>query len=118
MSDPLKIIMDERYDDSCSTFDAVYKGGIDIMRIKMAVQHVRVLGGIHLWNILCLGRFYTLGIFDDTAFECSSFTISYRILLRIPYIRDILWLFHVSNILLVVSSFYIKGFYLFFILVL
>lgn len=37
-------------------------------------------------------------------------------ILRIPYIRNIPWLFHVSNILLVISSFYIKEILFFFFL--
>lgn len=35
-------------------------------------------------------------------------------ILRIPYIRNIPWLFHVSNILLLISSFYVKGILFFF----
>lgn len=58
---------------------------------------------LHAWNIRCY------------RFRCSSFTISYtQNILRIPYIRNIPWLFRVLNILLVISSFYIKEFYFFF----
>lgn len=68
MSDPLKIIMDGFTIIVARCFDAVYDGGIDIMRIKVAVQ-CACIWIIHLWNILCLGWFCTLGIFDVTAFD-------------------------------------------------
>lgn len=70
---------------------------------------------------------YISGIFcildDSVRLEYSMVPLSmlqfYNILhlqniLRIPYIRNIPWLFHVSNILLVISSFYIKEILFFF----
>lgn len=87
-------------------FDAIYDDGIDIMRIKVHCVRMENISGI-----FCV-------LDDSVRLEYSMVPLSmlqfYNILhlqniLRIPYIRNIPWLFHVSNILLLISSFYVKG---------
>lgn len=97
--------------------DAIYDGGIDIMRIirQLFAVCTRVYGE-YISGIFCI-------LDDSVRLEYSMVPLSmlqfYNILhlqniLRIPYIRNIPWLFHVSNILLVISSFYIKEILFFF----